>query len=150
MQAKTHIAFAFLIALLTYSYFNINTYLFFSLVIIGALFPDIDIPSSKIGRRSFGLSHIIKIFFSHRGIFHSLIMLVFIPGLIFYFLDPVAGIAFFIGYLSHLIADALTKKGISLLHPLPGIKISGFVNTGSVIETIILAIIILEIFILII
>ncbi|MBW2998580.1 metal-dependent hydrolase, partial [Candidatus Woesearchaeota archaeon] len=42
---------------------------------------------------------------------------------------------FMIGYGSHILIDMITKQGILFIHPLIKIRISGFVKTGSVIET---------------
>ena len=46
------------------------------------------------------------------------------------------GIAIFLGYFSHLIADALTKNGIKPFYPLLNMKINGFFRTNSLLEKI--------------
>ncbi|WP_251647980.1 metal-dependent hydrolase [Niallia sp. MER 6] len=50
-----------------------KTHLSTSLVVaLGAVFPDIDEPYSWIGSRTRGISDLIKGFFGHRGLKHSL------------------------------------------------------------------------------
>ena len=63
-------------------------------------------------------------------------------GLFWFFVNNVYGIALFIGFFSHLLIDALTKKGINFLHPFSKIRISGFITTGTMEELILLIIIV--------
>jgi len=113
-------------------------------VLLGALLPDIDEPRSFIGRRLWVLSRIIRLFdiflrqggksfLGHRGAFHSLLPIVLFGGL--YFGIDQASITYsdeiqlfiqgiIIGYLSHLLLDLLTNRGIPLLYPFSSKKIS--------------------------
>lgn len=142
MLAKTHLAFGFLTALLAYPFLNAgNKFIFFALVLLGALLPDIDQPNSKISNKIPIIPNIINFFSKHRGIFHTIFMAILIPGLIWYFAGRSYGIALFAGYLSHLITDGFTKSGISFLHPLSNLRLSGFIKTGGFGEHIIFAII---------
>jgi len=93
-------------------------------ILLGTAFPDIDEPESWIGRRTRGISDLIKIIFGHRGITHTLIFilvftLILIAINIFYgekhFFLSIFGFAF--GMLGHIIGDAHTKSGIMLFYP---------------------------------
>jgi len=41
-----------------------------------------------------------------------------------------------VGYISHLIGDAITKEGIMPFYPFSGFRIKGFIRTGGLIEQI--------------
>lgn len=92
--------------------------------ILGSLTPDLDSPKSSLGRRVWPLSWSLKIIYGHRGITHSLLACLLVGvGL---FLACAAwpghkayGVAFTIGYASHILADWFTKEGVPLLWPLP-------------------------------
>jgi len=86
--------------------------------LIGGIFPDIDNPSSYMGKLSAPVSTVIgfvneklgKTGANHRGILHD--PLVYLVGLIlsYFFFPPLIG--FFIGCLSHLFLDMFNPKGI--------------------------------------
>lgn len=85
----------------------------------GGLLPDIDHPESVVGRRVRFLSVPIASVFGHRGFTHSLLAVVLVGVLAFQFtlhgqslLLPVC-----IGYLSHILGDALSASGVPLLYP---------------------------------
>jgi len=92
---------------------------------LGSLLPDIDAVESKImNLGAFGItpfapvSRIVNRSFGHRGITHSPIALV--PVAVFsvvlsFWIGVVPGISLLLGYGSHLVMDALTRSGISLL-----------------------------------
>lgn len=93
---------------------------------LGSLMPDIDHPSSKIGRKNKLASKIVSKTMGHRGWTHTLIALVLIVGGLFYTLQFITTcqalygywtIGFSIGYLSHLILDAFTVQGIPAFKP---------------------------------
>lgn len=126
MIAKTHVSFALCVALAPISLasfaldFEIDRELlgiFMASVFLGSLFPDIDEPSSKIGRKFTGVSNLIKAVFGHRGVTHffiiptifTLVFLLFLPKNLNL---AVAGAGFIIGYFLHILGDALTKSGI--------------------------------------
>ena len=85
---------------------------------IGGLFPDIDQPCSKIGRKVKPFSVVVNFLFGHRGLTHNLgiWILAFVSWLCL--TDKVSGIcsdmflAFILGAFSHLLLDALTPHGI--------------------------------------
>ena len=135
MRWHSHIAFGFLAGLVLMHYINTgNTYIFFAFVLVGALMPDLDQPDSKMGRNFGIVSKLIKGVFGHRGLVHTVLGGVIICGAIWLFLSRVYGDAMFIGFLSHLFSDGLTKQGIKLFHPFSKAKLSGFVRTGGVTE----------------
>lgn len=86
--------------------------------LIGSIFPDIDNPSSYMGKLSAPISTVIgginkklgKVGANHRGILHDPI--IYIIGLIlaYFYFPPIIG--FFIGCISHLFLDMFNPKGI--------------------------------------
>ncbi|MBW0282203.1 MULTISPECIES: metal-dependent hydrolase [Shewanella] len=96
----------------------VDACLMLPVVAIASLLPDIDHPESKLGRRIKPISTILSLF-SHRGITHSL----WAVGLMVWLLashqaDSIASQALVIGYLSHLLGDAVTPAGIRPFWPL--------------------------------
>ena len=143
MMYYTHLAFGFLIALLSVEVFDIKNKLIFILVVVMfSIFPDIDERKSKIGRKNKVISTIINFVFGHRGFFHS-IYIPLILYFIFYYINVEIGVAILAGYFSHLFMDALTKNGIRPLYPIINKKINGFIKTNSILEKILFLIIIL-------
>lgn len=137
MLAKTHVAFGILAGLLTLKYANIsNELLFIALVIIGVFLPDVDHPESKINN-SLKITKIIPFFFSHRGFFHSIFAAILIFAGLWYWLGFIYGFGLFVGYVSHLLSDALTVSGVNFLHPVAKFRIRGPVQTGTFAEVII-------------
>ena len=112
MMYYTHLAFGFLVSLISINIFNINNKLLFILITaLFSIFPDIDERSSKIGKKYKLASRIINFLFGHRGFFHS----IYIPLILYFILYNIIneiGIAVLVGYFSHLLMDALTKNGI--------------------------------------
>ena len=130
----THLAFGLLFALLALSFIHpSNKYFFIGVVVLAALLPDIDHENSKINSKIPGFKWVSRVF-GHRGILHS----VWIPLALWLIIDfgfhSAYGSAVFIGYLSHLFSDGLTKAGINMVHPLKQLRIQGFIETGSVLE----------------
>lgn len=92
---------------------------------IGSLFPDIDIASSKMGKKIGPASSIINMLFGHRGFVHTPLCAAicaviiymtsynFAPDLAFYITC-----GFLSGFAAHLIQDTLTKGGIMWLFPI--------------------------------
>jgi len=113
MNYRIHALTGSLCGLLFIHYFSLPLWykgaVIYSLVVIGSLLPDIDIPTSYLGRRLKPLSILINLIFSHRGFTHSLLFCFFvylfslIIGLEFY------GVAVVIGVFSHILIDLLTK-----------------------------------------
>jgi len=86
--------------------------------LIGGIFPDIDNPSSHMGKLSAPVSTIIgsinklfgKIGANHRGILHDPI--VYIIGILLSYIFLPSLIGLFVGCLSHLFLDMFNPKGI--------------------------------------
>jgi inner membrane protein len=142
MLAKTHVAFGILAGLLTLNYASVsNQLLFIALVILGVFVPDLDHPESKINN-SLKVTRIVPFFFKHRGFFHSIFAALLVFGLLWYYVGFIYGFGLFIGYLSHLISDALTVSGINFLHPLAKFKIRGPIRTGTLSEALVFLLVI--------
>jgi membrane-bound metal-dependent hydrolase YbcI (DUF457 family) len=94
---------------------------------LGSLLPDLDAAESKIkhlqigGVKPFLLpSQLIHRQTGHRSLLHSLMALVYVALLgivIAACLGPIAAFALWLGYATHLLADACTRAGIPLLYP---------------------------------
>ncbi len=137
MLAKTHVAFGILGGLVTLRYFSVsNELLFIALVIAGVFLPDIDHPKSKVNN-SLKVTKIVPLVFGHRGFFHSIFAALLISVGLWYWLGFVYGFGVFVGYLSHLISDALTVSGVGFLNPIAHYKMRGPVETGTLLETIV-------------
>lgn len=148
MMHYTHLAFAFLIGLVSVPFVATgNIYVFFLFVLLGGLLPDIDHPESTIGKKFGFVSRAMQTIFGHRGAIHSLWGMLVLCGLFWYFINKTYGVALAIGFFSHLLADGMTKQGINFLHPLSKLHLSGFVKTGSFVEKIIFGVLILLILI---
>ncbi len=133
MLFYTHLIFGFLIGLLTYKYVGIDKYVYFSLVLFGALVPDIDSFNSFINQK-LKLTKILGFVFKHRGVFHSLVIPFILFLVIYFFYGFDYGAALLIGYLSHLLIDSLNYAGINYFYPISKLKISGFMKTGGFLE----------------
>lgn len=87
----------------------------------GSLLPDIDTPTSLVGKVCPPLSQWLERHWGHREVTHSLLAVAVITLVTV----PVAlqvgyggwATALVIGYLSHLLLDANTKSGVKLFHP---------------------------------
>ncbi|MFC1571198.1 metal-dependent hydrolase [Candidatus Margulisiibacteriota bacterium] len=137
MLAPTHSVFGIFLTLIILAMFGVKVSLHWTIMlfaIIGSILPDIDHPSSVIGRILYPISSRLERKFSHRTITHSLIgwfiatvlfaVIIFIIG----FLPFISNwgwshlpgrwlAAFSISYLSHLILDMLNKRGSQLFWP---------------------------------
>ena len=135
MLGKTHLVFALFLSLFIISKFNVVQPLLFILILVFSSFiPDIDYSKSKAGKKIWPFSLIIQLIAKHRGVFHSL----FIPALIWllsYLLNlNTLGIAFFIGYSSHLFLDAFTHQGVRPLYPIK-LEIKGSIHSGGLFDS---------------
>lgn len=140
---KTHLAFGFLIGLLSLKIFNVAyPFLFVFLVTIFSSLPDIDHPKSKIGRKLFFLSIPISFVFKHRGFFHSIFPALILFFVLNYFNMNFLALAVAVGYISHLLGDAVTKEGINFLHPISTFRIQGPMRTGAALEAVVFFVII--------
>lgn len=138
MTYYTHTTFGLLLTFLGLKIFRLPASLaVLSLQVLGALAPDLDGYESKIKhlkiptstkRRSpyikpfLLLSEGLHFLFGHRSFMHSLLAVFILSGIALTLHHVYGGnillyAAFVFGYLSHLLADSLTKSGIPLLYP---------------------------------
>lgn len=102
------------------------------LTTIGALLPDIDHPSSWVGRRLRVISRPLAAMIGHRGVTHSVLAVIacraFLrwQGLRRAMIDPLV-----VGYLSHLAADLVTTSGLRLAWPSKRRQAVPLCRTGS-------------------
>ena len=106
---------------------------FLSLVMIATLLPDIDSMNSIPGKHWYlrPLQWTTK----HRGLLHSFTFCT-IVSFGFAFIIPVMAFPFFLGYVSHLMGDAMTEEGIRPWWPFRK-EIEGFFRTGKMTEKVI-------------
>ncbi len=135
----THLSLALLIGLLIIKNitlpFNQVSQVFLVIVLcIGSLFPDIDSATSFIGKKF----KIVSLFFKHRGAIHS-ITVMFITSIIFFLLikNIYYFLAFAAGFLSHLLLDSMTPKGVAFFWPNKN-RIKGRIMTTGIIDIILL------------
>lgn len=110
---------------------------------IGSLLPDIDHPQSAMGRQLPIVSDGVSLVMGHRGGMHSLLM-TFLVGIAasigLHFVYPsvayLLAAALTLGYLSHLMLDALTPSGVPFLWPVNERQFSiPLAHTGGLLET---------------
>lgn len=87
-------------------------------LVIGSLLPDIDEPSSYVGRRSFGVAAKVKEAFGHRGMTHSLVVWGVMVALVWRQSASPLVVGFVLGYLFHIIEDFFSVQGVPLFWPL--------------------------------
>jgi len=144
-MGKTHIAIALLVALVIYTIFPLNRAYSFTFVliatIIGGVFPDIDHPRNYIpGKKFTFFEKILVLIIPHRGITHSFFGAVLFSSLSIILLNQWNINSnyiffFFMGYISHLLADSLTPAGIMWLYPFSRKRLGmGVIPTGSISE----------------
>lgn len=131
MLFYTHLLAGLFSSLLFLDYAD-NKLVFIVAIIFFSILADIDSSNSKVGKYWF--SKVLTAFSSHRGIFHSLFFVAFFY-LVFRVYLPILALPFLIGYLSHLILDTMTVRGLRLLYPLK-FRFRGFVKTGKFFEVI--------------
>lgn len=121
---RTHIAATIIPSLYLISeldLYNLNPIyplLSLSCCVLGSLLPDIDIPTSFIGRILLPLSILINKLFHHRGLFHSIIFYTFIfillplyqPKHISYLTYGVILVSLYLGIVSHILLDKVVSQ----------------------------------------
>jgi len=133
MQKTTHLIFGFLV-LLMFSFilsFPLHLSLF---AFVGILIPDIDIKIRKL----------------HRKALHnlwSLVILLFL-GFVLGLFDRLSAMVFSIGFLSHLIGDSFTHRGIMPLWPIKRPKFNGPLRTGRIEEYLLILVLLMGIYII--
>ena len=115
------------------------------LAMLFSLMPDIDLPTSKVGRPLFWISVPLEKRFGHRTITHSFIGVAILVALAspLYFIYPLCFWSVIGGYWSHLQIDMANIRGVDLFWPspirvvMPG-KIKYRLEVGSKAEMIVL------------
>lgn len=133
MERVTHLIFAFLTLLLMSFVLNFPVYMSI-FAFVGGLVPDFDVRTRKY----------------HRKVFHNIWMLIILLAIGFFIgiFDRLAAIIFSIGFLSHLIADSLTHRGIMPLWPMKRPKFNGPLRTGKLGEYLLIIVLLVSIYIL--
>jgi inner membrane protein len=134
MMWYTHVVFGVLFYLMAVLFGAPMSVINIGMAALGALMPDIDHPKSYISTKLPG-GTVMPRFVEHRGATHTIeaafLITALVGGLAYWITDSYwPGIAFFIGYISHLFADTLTVSGIkwsrfSSFHP------RGKIRTGT-------------------
>lgn len=121
MTAPTHIFFSSLSYLTIAGWFSSLpvSLLHVGICAIGALIPDVDRPTSMIGRAFFFLSTPIEQTWGHRTIAHSLVGLLILAVILFplFFFFPLYFFILLLGAGTHLVADMGNISGIELFFP---------------------------------
>lgn len=115
MNLLSHVSFAFLCGILLLNLINpSNIFIFLLLVSIFGFVPDIDSANSFIGKKFKLLSFLPP----HRGFVHSILFMIFLSIIIFYFTKSYDYFfAVIIGFSSHLLLDSLTPSGTKPFWP---------------------------------
>lgn len=146
MLAATHASFSTVLYLGGAAVFEYPADPFsWGVAVLFSLAPDIDLPTSRIGRPLFFLSAPLEKYFGHRTITHSLVGLGVAALLLspLYFIWPLGFWAAIGGYWSHLQIDMANIRGVDLFWPspirvvMPG-KIKYRLEVGSKAEMILL------------
>jgi len=136
MMFLSHVLFGFLSGFFVCEFLGCsNQWLFIGLATVASSFPDIDHLNSKISRHFKPFAIVTTFFFSHRGFIHSLLP-AFALYVILIKVDSLIATAVLVGYVSHLLLDATTTRGIRPFYPLK-IKVAGFIKTNSFVEKIV-------------
>lgn len=129
MIKRTHLAIGLAVALLFLPHVNYKL-VFFPVVLIAALLPDIDSPGSAFGHNS--IFRPLQFVAKHRGVFHSFSFCI-VASVALAFLLPILALPFFLGYGSHLFSDSFTKEGITPFWPWKRTS-NGLIRTGGTTE----------------
>ncbi len=134
MLGRTHLVFALLGGVLLYPYIGEDAFLFYVLISLGALLPDIDHQGSTVNRL-LPVTRVFSFFFKHRGFFHSVFPALGLLALFWYMGKASWGIFLSVGYGMHLFSDALTVMGVRPFYPFLNATFTGFIKTGTYRET---------------
>lgn len=126
MIKRTHLVIGLACALLFLPHVN-NKLLFFPVVLLCSLLPDIDSPSSYLGHNK--IFRPLQWVAEHRGVLHSFTICI-VASFVLAFVFPILALPFFLGYASHLAADSFTREGITPFWPWKRTS-SGFISTGG-------------------
>ena len=122
MIAGTHVAFSTALYLGGAALFEYETSMTGWALAAGAsLLPDIDLPTSKLGRVLFWISTRLEREFGHRTVTHSMLALIVVAMLAgpLYLVNPAWFWAIVGGYWSHIWVDMVNLRGADLMWPSP-------------------------------
>ena len=126
----THLILAFLVLLLFGFVLSFPIYMAF-FAFLGVLLPDLDVRPRKL----------------HRKLFHNIWFLIIVLFIAYNLgIDKNTAIILSIGFISHLIGDSLTHKGIMPLWPIKKPKFNGPIKTGGFGEYLIVLVLLLLIY----
>ena len=147
MLARTHLAAALLGGLIFEPLHLMpdQRFLYYFLIMIAALLPDLDHPGSTLGHQFPFASFVFGKLFGHRGLFHALMVPLLLFWLSNHYFIPAVGMAVLVGMLSHLLCDSLTTQGVNLLHPFTDFRVRGIIPTGGVLETLFFSLLLIAI-----
>ena len=117
-----------------------NELIFFFMVLLGSVLPDIDERRSRINRWSGFVGTVIAFFAKHRGFFHSVTLYFILLLVITAYWSNYYAWGLFIGYVAHLIGDGITRMGVPVFYPFSQFKIKGPIKVGGFVESIILVV----------
>ena len=110
-----------------------NQLIFFCLVLLGALLPDIDEPNSRINKWSGIIGKIIGKLFKHRGFLHSILFFIILFLIIKYYFSAYYAYAIVIGYSAHVVGDGISLMGLNPFYPFK-FKVKGPMRVGGKVE----------------
>ena len=122
MQAPTHATFGLVFVIGAGTVLGVVlTPAVAAFAVLGALLPDVDTPTSLIGKLCLPLARLLERRFGHRTVTHSLLGLALFTGPVvpLGLVNPQWPLAFGLGYLSHLLIDCANKSGTPLFYPSP-------------------------------
>lgn len=125
MLKRTHLVIGFFVTLYFLPYVN-NKLIFFPVLMIASLIPDIDSLISP--KKDYKILRAFKSK-SYKDFMHSYTLCI-ILSLLLAFFYPILALPFFIGYSFHLFFDSLTVPGTTPFWPLK-IKSKGFIVPGG-------------------
>jgi len=128
MFKKTHLVIGLFAALFFLPYVN-NKIVFFPVVLIASLIPDLD--TIIFPEKDYRILKILKSE-HYKNFMHSYTFCIFLSAILAFFY-PVLALPFFIGYSFHLFFDSLTVHGIAPFWPFK-VKTKGFILPGGIAE----------------
>lgn len=120
MIARTHIIFGATLGIIGAKVSHcegIESAVMVACAMFGSLLPDIDHPYSTFGKKIVPVSTAISAVFGHRGITHSLLIVLAMFFAMSRMKLPFWTVGILIGYLSHILGDWMTPSGVPLLWP---------------------------------
>ena len=125
MIARTHVTFAGFLYLLLLTPVGISlTLLNAAVVACASVLPDIDSPSSSVGRLIPFVSRRLERSFGHRTLTHSVagMAALALAALPLFVLNRECYLCFMAGYASHPLLDTMTITGVKLFYPFSGVR----------------------------